>query len=165
MGLDSYLYKRKSKYDYESYSPTQISVTEIVINRSDGTSVSIPTGSDVSFHLDIEVAYWRKHWWIHEYFVRECTGGAADYNGIDIYVPYTKLLELYNICKSITEANTIEHAEELFDMYFDTNDWYGEDTRENIERTCNMLRPLLFSNSTEIQKTLEQQVFIYNGNY
>lgn len=165
MGLDSYLYKHKSKYDYESYSPNRIVVTEIVIKRSDGTSVSMPINPEESFYLDTEVAYWRKHWWIHEYFVRECGNNTADYNGIDIYVPYNKLLQLYEICKNVLDEENPDDAECIFDNNFDADDWHGEDTREDMERTCNMLRPLLFSNSPEIQKILEQQNFIYNGNY
>lgn len=130
MGLDMYLYLRKSEYcgrwdkDYEEkkkgFYPEELE------------QFRIDEHNFMSKETSYQVGYWRKANAIHNWFVEDCA------NGVDecqlIYVPLEKAKELRNLCNRVLEHH--ELAEELLPtcsgfFFGDTeyDDWYFEDLK------------------------------------
>lgn len=129
MGLDMYLYIRKSEYR-SAYSeegvtyPKELSKFQTAISNRNFASAETKT--------DYQVAYWRKCNAVHKYFVENCANGVDDCN--PIVISLEKLEELKHLVSIVLE-NPSKAGELLptcrgFFFGSDKHDeWFWEDMR------------------------------------
>ena len=136
MGLDMYLTKKNyigAEYEHRKVKGK----VEITI---DGKPVPI-TFDNIQYVIE-KVGYWRKANAIHGWFVQNIQRGKDDCG--EYFVPFEKLVELRNLCKSIlrdTNLVTLLPPTEGFFFGSDKVDhYYYQDLEETI-RIINKLCP------------------------
>lgn len=98
MGLDQYLYARKTFNCYDHAPPAEKTLGHAVATLS-----SIPPTRDTKWvDTKVQVGYWRKANAIHGWFVRNCAEGEDDCE--PVAVPREKLVELRDLCKMVLET-------------------------------------------------------------
>ncbi len=132
MGLDSYLYKK-----------TYIR-TEDFYNEEFRNEVIVKTGGEIDTkikpkrirYIVEEVAYWRKANQIHNWFVTNVQNGVDECQSS--YVSREKLEELLDVCKKVTEDNSLAEsllpsASGFFFGGTDYDEWYFRDVANTIQ--------------------------------
>lgn len=152
MGLDMYLYLRKSEYRSGGHwskeeerklakYPKELESFEKEIEERNFPSVSVDT--------DYQIGYWRKANAIHNWIVEHCADGVD--NCRDVYVSKAKLKELLNACNEVlanreVAKNKLPTQAGFFFGSLDYDDWYFED----LEYTKDLLTKVLdFLNANE----------------
>lgn len=139
MGLDMYLYLRKTDYKSKSeFRNTEIKnlyPTELKDFEKDILERNFASVSKETYY---QIGYWRKANAIHKWFVDNC--GDGEDNCQQIYVSTEQLKELRNLCNRVLDNK--DKAEELLkttDGFFfgstDYDEWYFHD----IEYTKQLL--------------------------
>lgn len=148
MGLDMYLYLRKSEYhcggswnsqeeQEKAKYPKELEKFEKEIEEWNFPSVETRT--------DYQVGYWRKANAIHNWFVENCAEGVDDCR--DIYVSREQAKDLLTLCDKVL-ADHSKAREELptqqgfFFGSQEYNEWYFEDikyTQELLEKVVAFL--------------------------
>tara|TARA_R100001086_G_scaffold198857_1_gene115157 strand:- start:10108 stop:10689 length:582 start_codon:yes stop_codon:yes gene_type:complete len=104
MGLDMYL-TRKVYVKTWDFTPEE-SRYKMTIKRG-GKKIDHINPDNISYiHLD--AAYWRKANHIHNWFVENVQNGQDDCD--EYYVPNEKLVELFNLCKTILDSVKTEEG-------------------------------------------------------
>ncbi len=132
MGLDSYLYKK-------NYIRT-----EDFYNEEFRNEVIVKTGGEIDTkikpkrirYIVEEVAYWRKANQIHNWFVTNVQNGVDECQSS--YVSREKLEELLDVCKKVTEDNSLAEsllpsASGFFFGGTDYDEWYFRDVANTIQ--------------------------------
>lgn len=135
MGLDMYLYARKSKYtssfrEKDLHYPNELKVFEedfLIINET----------------TDYQIGYWRKANAIHQWFVDNCAGGEDDCR--PVYIEISKLKELKELCEKVlndhSKAKELLHTQSGFFFGSEEYDeWYFKDleyTKQLLEKILN----------------------------
>jgi len=132
MGLDSYLYKK-------NYIRT-----EDFYNEEFRNEVIVKTGGEIDTkikpkrirYIVEEVAYWRKANQIHNWFVTNVQNGIDECQSS--YVSREKLEELLDVCKKVTEDNSLAEsllpsASGFFFGGTDYDEWYFRDVANTIQ--------------------------------
>lgn len=152
MGLDMYLYLRKSEYhSNSSWRPEEERIlakypTELANFEKE---ISERSSASVCTYVDYKIGYWRKANAIHQWFVDNCAEGVD--NCQDILVSKGKLTKLLDTCNLVLEDHS-QAKEELptqSGFFFGSqeyDDWYFED----LEYTKDLLTKVLdFLNANE----------------
>jgi hypothetical protein len=144
MGLDMFL--MKETYIGANYDHNNITGTVEIYRKGE----LIPIKLDRISTISEEVAYWRKAWVIHTWFVDNVQNGEDDCG--TYRVKYDQLVTLVNICKRILneveETGSRELAEELLPIDKGNEccggvSLYGEDYFEELRLTVKMIDPVL----------------------
>lgn len=138
MGLDMMLYK-----EMFLDSPVELKCGSI----SKQKTIKIV---DKEVIVRVEVAYWRKFYCLHKWFVRNCDDNVED--GKDSLISRTKLEELYELMVKLKHSLVVkdgkiinkELAEELLPSPFPLSN-YDEDFYRQVCRTVEQLKPLINS--------------------
>lgn len=158
MGLDMYLYLRKSVYTSEYSNPENCvypnELQEFVKEIQERSFKAIETNTD--YH----VGYWRKANAIHNWIVENCTEDGED-NCRPIYMDENKVKELIDICDQVLKDHN--KAKELLPtqsgFFFgcvDYDEWYFKD----VEYTKHIFERVL-----EVYKKFYEENNNYNINY
>ena len=134
MGLDMYLSRKTYVQNWEHTKPED----RITIELSGNTKGINP--DKISYIIE-SVGYWRKANAIHGWIVEHCAGGEDRCQ--EIYMPKSKLDELYQTCCSILGEESLEGLKEAGlnklppteGFFFGSNEvgeWYKEDLRDTI---------------------------------
>lgn len=145
MGLDMYLYLRKSEYhcggswhneeeQKKAKYPKELAEFEKEIKEVNFPSVSIDK--------DYQVGYWRKANAIHSWFVENCADGID--NCQDIYVSQNKAQALLDKCNEVLANRSLAEKELPTQEGFffgsqDYDEWYYQE----IEYTKHILEKVL----------------------
>ena len=149
MGLDMYLSRKTYVQNWEHTKPED----RISIELSGNTKGIDP--DKISYIIE-SVGYWRKANAIHGWIVDQCAGGEDRCQ--EIYMPKSKLEELYQLCCSIlgeeSEEALVNAALEKLPptegFFFGTNkigEWYKEDLRDTIITLREVLAETNFTES------------------
>ncbi len=138
MGLDSYLYKKNYVRQGEWVKPEY------------RTEVEVKTGGEIDKtikperirYIVEEVAYWRKANQIHNWFVQNVQNGVDECQSS--YVSREKLEELLDVCKKVTEDNSLAEsllpsASGFFFGGTEYDEWYFKDVTNTIEYLTDIL--------------------------
>ncbi len=130
MGLDMYLYIKKSKYEdfKECEYPEELKGLEKDIEERNFKSM---TSS-----VECQVAYWRKANAIHNWFVNNCANGNDDCE--KMYVSKDKLEELLKDCEIvISNPNQAKEILPTTKGFFfgsqEYDEWYFEDLQYTVK--------------------------------
>jgi len=164
MGLDMYLYLRKSEYhsggDWRSDEerklakyPKELEPFEEEITKRNFPSVSSDT--------DYQVGYWRKANAIHGWFIDNCAEGVDKCR--DIYVSKKEAKDLLTLCDKVL-ADHSKASEELptREGFFFGSQKYDEWYFEDIEYTQDLLEKVLAFLETEEGKDYD---IIYHASW
>ena len=145
MGLDMYLYLRKSEYHSggawkpeiereKAKYPKELKSVEEEIKQVNFPSVSV----DIVY----QVGYWRKANAIHSWFVENCADGVDDCR--DIYVSKDQAKDLLTLCDKVL-ADHSKAKEELPTQqgFFFGSQEYDQFYFEDIEYTQHILEKVL----------------------
>lgn len=145
MGLDMYLYLRKSDYKAESKwdKPGQGDVCEYPKELEGFESEILARNfKSIETSVDYQVGYWRKANAIHKWFVDVCADGVDECQ--PIYVSLEKVKTLRNLCDRVLGAR--ELAQKLLPtgagFFFggtEYDDWYYD----NVEYTRDLLNDVI----------------------
>lgn len=135
MGLDMYLFLRKSEYhsggswrleeeQKKAKYPNDLKDFEEEIKERNYPSVAIDT--------DYQIGYWRKANAIHNWFVENCADGVD--NCQDVYVSKDKAQSLLDLCNKVLADHSLAESElptQAGFFFGDLNydEWYFEDLR------------------------------------
>lgn len=145
MGLDMYLYLRKSDYhcggswhtDEEREKakyPKELASFEEEIKRVNFPSVSID--------IDYQVGYWRKANAIHSWFIENCADGVDKCQ--DIYVSQKKAQALLDKCNEVIADHSLAEKElPTQDGFFFGSTKYDEYYYEDIVYTKEILEKVI----------------------
>lgn len=133
MGLDMYLYLRKSEYHCGAswYSKEEQEKAkypkELAEFEQEIKEVNFPS---VSIDKDYQVGYWRKANAIHQWFVDNCAEGID--NCQDIYVSPKKAQQLLDKCNEVLANHSLAEKElpTQAGFFFGSqkyDEWYYED--------------------------------------
>lgn len=108
MGLDMYLYMKKSTYlphwGVKNNPELAASLSNFYPEELKELQDKIFDRESLSKTESFQIGYWRKANAIHHWFVEECSGGIDECQ--DIYVPKEKLVELRDLCAKVLEDPT-----------------------------------------------------------
>ena len=147
MGLDMYLYIRKTEYCSKYYKDEGF---DLKLELPKDVSRFFPnlTNLTISRTTDYSVGYWRKANAIHSWFLENCAAKDPFDNPIDdcrpIEIPLEKLEELLNTCKEVLEDHSL--ATRLLpteDGFFFGSTEYDKYYFDNIEMTINIIEPVI----------------------
>jgi hypothetical protein len=146
MGLDMYLYARKSISSIEWEPDThnrKLNADYTILASLVGATDWMYDPDDLAFaSVSIQVGYWRKVNAVHNWFIRELADGED--NCQPIYVPRSSLVDLKIICERILKDN--ELADELLPTgagFFFGNTDYDEWYFHGIEKTAKIVTKLI----------------------
>ena len=149
MGLDMYLSRKTYVQNWKHTKPEY----RINIELSGNTRGIDP---DKISHIVESVGYWRKANAIHGWIVNHCAGGEDRCQ--EIYMPKSKLEELYQTCCSVLGEESFESmTEAAFDelpptegFFFGSNEigeWYKKDLKDTIKILGEVLAETDFTQS------------------
>lgn len=145
MGLDMYLYLRKSEYysggrwrseeeQKKAKYPKELSEFEKEIENVNFPSKQVNT--------DYQVGYWRKANAIHNWFVENCAEGIDDCKDIEVSVEQAK--DLLNLCNKVLADHSLAKEElPTTSGFFFGSDKYDEWYFEDIEYTKSILEKVI----------------------
>ena len=159
MGLDMYLDRSrfiggqycngKIKVRVGDDHPDAVAGGKIVIERPDGLVGEKEIDIDLNKVSSIreEVAYWRKAYAIHNWFIQNCADGVDDCR--PVYVAPSKLIELCKICEDILkepEGRKRDSAAEsmlptcagVFSGGTKYNEWYYQQLQNTVDMLKNI---------------------------
>ena len=141
MGLDMFL--TKETYIGANYEHNNITGTVKLYKKGKSLRIRLNRISSITE----EVAYWRKAWVIHKWFVDNVQDGVD--NGGTYLVKYEQLVTLVNICKRILNdwktTKSTKLAEELLPVNIENemgviyDKWYFD----MLKQTVKMIDPVL----------------------
>lgn len=155
MGLDSTLYIRKyvSGNDYYQVEPeTYDLITTALELHEDELHPHMK-----SAYITLPIAYWRKQWAIHEWFVRNVQDGQDDC--LEYYVHRGQLDELLDTCKKVLDDNRPATSRQLLPI---DGDEYDEYYYEGLREAINQIQPYLTAKKFQPNNHYE---FTYRGSW
>lgn len=147
MGLDMYLYIRKTEYCSKYFKDEG---SDLKLELPKDVSRFFPNLTDLSISraIDYKVGYWRKANAIHSWFLENCAAKDPFDNPIDdcrpIEIPLEKLEELLNTCKEVLKHQSL--AKKLLpteDGFFFGSTEYDKYYFNNIEDTIDIIEPVI----------------------
>ena len=133
MGLDSTLYIRKYVAGND-YHPVEPEAYEQVIKALELHEDELHPDMK-SAYITMPIAYWRKSWAIHNWFVQNVQEGNDDCH--EYYVQKGQLEELYEICNKVLKDRRPATSRELLMSETD----YDENYYEDVQRTVDQIEP------------------------
>jgi hypothetical protein len=155
MGLDSTLYARKYVAGNDYY-PVEPEAYDEVIKAIELHQDELHPDMK-SAYITIPIAYWRKSWAIHNWFVQNVQEGNDDCH--EYYVQKGQLEELYNICKKVLEDNRPATSKELLPI--EGND-YDQYYYADVKRTVDQIEPYITSTKFGMRNGFE---FTYRASW
>jgi len=113
---------------------------------------------DIIYNSDveeIEVCYWRKHYWLDDWFKQECKHGNY-YDGL--WLMKEDVINFYNYCNDLLTNGHKKYKLESDDFYccLGSKNWNKEDILNEIKDTMKQIKPLL-------NEDFENNVFRYTS--
>lgn len=155
MGLDSTLYIRKYVAGNDYY-PVEPEAYDEVIKALELHEDELHPHMK-SAYITMPIAYWRKAWAIHDWFVRNAQDGVD--NCLEYYVHKGQLEELVATCKKVLEDKRPATSKELLSI--EGND-YDESYYEDVQRTIEQIQPYLETTKFGVRNGFE---FTYRASW
>lgn len=137
MGLDMYLYLKKSNFISSYKTPDKVKYPKAIEDLKNNVYMPHIIKDEL-----YQVGYWRKANQIHNFFVQKCADGIDDCR--PVFVSDKKLKDLLDNCKQVLEDHT--KAKELLpttDGFFFGDTEYDEEYFDDLEYTVKILEPLV----------------------
>jgi hypothetical protein len=148
MGLDMYLYARKSiasiEWEPETHNK-KLNADYTILASLVGATNWMYNPDDLAFaSVSIQVGYWRKVNAIHNWFIQELADGED--NCQPIYVPRSSLIDLKILCNEVLADGSKERAHELLPTgsgFFFGSTEYDEWYFHGLENTVKIVSKLI----------------------
>jgi hypothetical protein len=148
MGLDMYLYARKSiasiEWEPETHNK-KLNADYTILASLVGATNWMYNPNDLAFaSVSIQVGYWRKVNAIHNWFIQELADGED--NCQPIYVPRSSLIDLKILCNEVLADGSKERAHELLPTgsgFFFGSTEYDEWYFHGLENTVKIVSKLI----------------------
>jgi hypothetical protein len=148
MGLDMYLYARKSiasiEWEPETHNK-KLNADYTILASLVGATNWMYNPDDLAFaSVSIQVGYWRKVNAIHNWFIQELADGED--NCQPIYVPRSSLIDLKILCNEVLADGSKERAHELLPTgsgFFFGSTEYDEWYFYGLENTVKIVSKLI----------------------
>lgn len=141
MGLDQYLYAKKYYSDTGFHGKDNAEMFESLLDASDMKKYAHEKDENYnSMFVEVQCAYWRKAYQIHQWFVDNVQRG--DDNCAEYYVSREDLRELVTICEEVLQnrdsaKDNLPNGECFDDTEYD--DWYFSDVEYTVDRLNKLL--------------------------
>ena len=169
MGLDMYLYIRKTEYCTHRFK-TEGSDLKFELPKDASRFFPDPFNLRILRETTYEIGYWRKANAIHNWFLENCAARDKWADPIDdcrpIEVPVEKLEELLDDCKKVLEDHSL--AKELLptaDGFFFGSIEYDKDYFDAIEDTIEIIKPVIDFMKSNIENKDNTWDVIYQASW